>query len=386
MASSRPDAVSPHFGFLANEWPELCDSATKAESLVHPDPRASCFYARRSLEIAVAWLYRNDRALRLPYQDQLSALIHEPTFQQVVGQAVFAKARIIKDLGNQAVHSARAISARDALRAVHELFHLCFWLAHTYARGAKPDGSLAFDAASLPATSPIPPQTLAQLQSLAAQLAERDARLSELLSDRNALDAELQRVREEVARAKAANAAQPDTHDYSEEETRAAFIDLLLHEAGWPLDAARDREFEVHGMPNKQETGYVDYVLWGDDGRPLALVEAKRTKRDPRVGQQQAKLYADCLAAQFGRRPIIFYSNGYQHWLWDDTNHVPRQVQGFLEKSELELWIQRRDTRLSLADAVIDTKIVERDYQARAIRRIAEAFERHAIGIARHWW
>jgi type I restriction enzyme, R subunit len=95
----------------------------------------------------------------------------------------------------------------------------------------------------------------------------------------------------------------------------------------------------------------VDYVLWGDDGKPLALVEAKRTRRDARVGQQQAKLYADCLEQQFGQRPVIFYSNGYEHWLWDDANYPPRSVQGFLKKVELELMLQRRNTRLPLADA-----------------------------------
>ena len=100
-----------------------------------------------------------------------------------------------------------------------------------------------------------------------------------------------------MAKAKQAAAAQPDTHDYSEAETRDYFIDLLLKEAGWPLDQARDREFEVGGMPNAQGKGFVDYVLWGDDGKPLGLVEAKRTRRDARVGQQQAKLYADCLEA-----------------------------------------------------------------------------------------
>ena len=95
-------------------------------------------------------------------------------------------------------------------------------------------------------------------------------------------------------------------------------------------------------MPNNEGKGYVDYVLWGDDGKPLGLVEAKRTKRDPRVGQQQAKLYADCLEKQFGQRPVIFYSNGYEHWIWDDTNYPPRPVQGFYKKAELELLIQRR--------------------------------------------
>src|SRR5215203_4590363 len=108
----------------------------------------------------------------------------------------------------------------------------------------------------------------------------------------------------------------------------------------------------------------------------LGIVEAKRTKREPRVGQQQAKLYADCLERQFGRRPVIFYSNGYEHWIWDNVSAAPRQVQGFYKKDELELMIQRRDSRKKLADAEIDGSIVERYYQTRAIRRIGEAFER----------
>jgi type I restriction enzyme R subunit len=144
-----------------------------------------------------------------------------------------------------------------------------------------------------------------------------------------------------VAAAKQAATAQPDTHDYSEAETRDYFIDLLLKEAGWPLDQTRDREFAVAGMPNNEGKGFVDYVLWGDDGKPLGLVEAKRTRRDARVGQQQARLYADCLERQFGQRPLIFFSNGYEHWLWDDTNYPPRAVQGFYKKAELELAIQR---------------------------------------------
>src|SRR5690606_23824704 len=106
------------------------------------------------------------------------------------------------------------------------------------------------------------------------------------------------------------------------------------------------------------------------------LVEAKRTRRDARVGQQQAKLYADCLEQQYGRRPVIFYSNGYQHWLWDDTNYPPRAVQGFYKKDELELLIQRRQTRKPLATAPINAAIVERPYQSRAIRRVTESFEK----------
>jgi type I restriction enzyme R subunit len=221
---------------------------------------------------------------------------------------------------------------------------------------------------------PTPPQSIDQLQKLAAQLQERDEKLSVLLTDKAALDDELKQLRAEVAAAKKANTAQPDTHDYSEAETRDYFIDLLLKEAGWTLDA-RNFEVEVSGMPNNLGKGFVDYVLWGDDGKPLALVEAKRTRKDATVGQQQAKLYADCLQAKYDQRPIIFYSNGYDHWIWDDASYPPRSVQGFFKKQELELLIQRRTSRKKLADAVINPDIIERYYQNRAVRRIGETFE-----------
>jgi type I restriction enzyme R subunit len=364
------------FAFLQREWTAVFESAVRAEAAANADPRTACFYARRALELAVAWAYKHDASLKLPYQENLSALIHEPRFKTTAGEAVFNKARVIVALGNRAVHSHRPIAAQDAVVAVRELFHVAFWLARTYGRVARPAPGLAFNAAALPKLAAAPKQTAEQLQKLEASLRERDEKLAALLLDKAALDEELKRLRAEVAEAKKAAAAQPDTHNYSEEETRDYFIDLLLKEAGWPLGQERDREFEVEGMPNKEGRGFVDYVLWGDDGKPLGLVEAKRTRRDARAGQHQAKLYADCLERQFGQRPVIFYSNGYQHWLWDDANYPPRAVQGFLKKDELQLLIQRRATRQSLAAAEISPVIVERYYQTRAIRRIAEAFER----------
>lgn len=365
-----------NFVFLQSEWPRLFADAEKAEAQVIPDPRTACFYARRTLESAIAWLYKSDSALKLPYQDNLSALIHEPTFKQTVGQKIFVKAKLIKDLGNLAAHSHKPLQERDSMVAVRELFHVCFWLARTYAKGTKPADGLAFNPTLLPKTSPAPPQTLTQIQQLESQLAEKDTRLTELLIGKAALDAELERLRSEIAAIKRQNAQTPDTHNYSEAETRDYFIDLLLKEAGWPLDKPQDREYRVTGMPNEKGEGFVDYVLWGDDGKPLGLVEAKRTKRDARVGQRQAELYANCLEKQFGQRPIIFYSNGYEHWIWDDVNYPPRSVQGFYKKDELERLIQRRNTRSSLGRGQINGEIVERYYQHRAIRRIGEAFER----------
>jgi len=351
-------------------------AASKAEGAVRVDPRTACFYARRALELAVDWTYKHDPALRLPYQDNLAALIHEPSFKQTAGEAVFNKARVIVTLGNRAVHSHRPVPEVDAVGAVRELFHVCYWLARTYGRIERPDPGLAFNAAVLPHPAKVAVQTAEQLQALQQQLHAKDESLAALLADKSALDEELKLLRAEVAAAKKAVAAQPDDHDYSESQTRDYFIDLLLKEAGWPLDQERDREFPVAGMPNGTGEGFVDYVLWGNDGRPLGLVEAKRTRRDARVGQHQAKLYADCLETQFGQRPVIFYSNGYEHWIWDDTRCPPRRVQGFYKKDELELLIQRRTTRRSPGETKINPDIAERYYQTRAIRRIAESFER----------
>ena len=364
-----------NFAFLAAEWPDVHEAAAKAEAAVHPDPRTACFYARRALELAVHWAYKHDPELKLPYRDNLSALIHEPTFKKAAGEAVFTKARLIVKLGNHAVHSHTPVQQHDALAAARELFHVAYWLAHTYARGARPSPGIAFDASLLPKAGAAK-QNAEQLQKIQAQLHERDESLTALLADKSALDEELKRLRAEVAAAKKAAAARPDTHDYSEAETRDYYVDLLLKEGGWRLDQTRDREFPVTGMPTPEGTGRADYVLWGDDGRPLAVVEAKRTRRDARAGQQQAKLYADCLEREYGQRPVIFYSNGYQHWLWDDAMYPPRQVQGFYKKAELELLIQRRATRRPLGEARIDPDIVARYYQTRAIRRVAEAFER----------
>ncbi len=365
-----------NFAFLQNEWPQIYESAVKAESFAIPDPGTACFHARRTLELVMNWLFKSDSRLHVPYQSNLSALVHEPTFIQVAGQGIHTKARLIIEHGNRAVHAdRRVVTKENSIAAVRELFHITFWMARTYAREAKPADSLQFLPLLLPATSPVTPATKAKLQELESSLAAKDAKLAELITGQAAMDSELQQLRAEIAEARKRNETAADTHDYNEAETRDAFIDLLLAEAGWSaFQHGRDTEYEVSGMPSDSGVGFVDYVLWGKDGKPLGLVEAKRTRKSPLVGQQQAKLYADCLEAKFGQRPLIFYTNGYEHWLWDDLQHPPREVSGFYTHDELELMIQRRQTRKPLAGEDIDSSIVERYYQTRAIRKVAERF------------
>lgn len=372
------------FQFLKTDFSPVLTHAEKAEQLALSDPRGACFYARLSLETAIKWMYEADPSLRSPYDNTLSALIHEPSFRKLAGNALVTKAKLIKDLGNRAVHdSHRKISEQSSITAIRELFHFSYWLVRTYAKGSKPAADIQFDPNGLQKTLTITASTVQQIKKMREDFdarekaleQERDARLA-TEAERERLNEEIKRLQAEVTAAKKANQVAPDTHDYNEEKTRDAFIDLLLHEAGWPLDQVRDREFPVVGMPNNTGEGFVDFVLWGNDGKPLGLVEAKRTKKDSRVGQQQAKLYADCLEKQFGQRPIIYLSNGYEHWQWDDTRYPPRPVQGFYKKTELELLHQRRSSRKILTKVKIDTDVAGRFYQARAIRRVGEAFEK----------
>ncbi|MDA1349908.1 MAG: DEAD/DEAH box helicase family protein, partial [Chloroflexi bacterium] len=363
-----------NFAFLPSDFRAIVESATKAEGHIMGDPRAACFHARFTLEAIVHWLYRHDAGLRMPYDQSLGALLHDPGFQNLLPEAVFQKARVIQKVGNQAVHSGRRIHQYDALQVVKELHHLCHWLVRTYTPTAAAQETAWSDqrVPKAPAAGEVVPRK--ELEALEKKLAEQNEAALKQQQERDELDAELQALREQLAEVRAAAQQRPDTHDYSEAETRHYLIDVELQRAGWPLDQTRDREYEVTGMPNAQCVGYADYVLWGDDGKPLAVVEAKKTTVDPQVGQQQAKLYADCLEDMEGQRPIIFYTNGYQTWMWDDTAYPPRRVAGFYKKDELTRLVLRRMQRQTLDVAEVKNAIVERYYAKRAIGSICKQF------------
>jgi type I restriction enzyme R subunit len=368
-----------NFGFLRVEWPDLHDEATRAERIAVADPRASCFYARRCLELAVTWLFQADSTLRSPYRDDLAAKLAEPTLVNLVGPAIRTKMDVIRRQGNAAVHRSAPVAASDAVKVVAELFQVMYWVARKYSRSPAnlPAAGLAFDQSMVPRplSDEVRQQRQAELRAKAEAFAKQQSEEAERKRRHAELDAEIVKLRAEISAAKAANEARPDTHDYNEAQTRTLIVDLLLTEAGWVLDQRQDREFPVTGMPGGK-AGKADYVLWDDDGKPLGVVEAKRTTRDVLAGQQQAKLYADCFERMFGQRPVIFYTNGYQTHLWDDLSYPPRLIQGFYNKEELRLLIQRRTSRQTLAAVQVSGEIAGRHYQNRAIRRIGEAFER----------
>ena len=371
------------FSFLEAEFDFVFEAAEKAELYALTDPGTAAIHARRALESGIKWMFENDRALPKPYDDQLNTYLNESVFKTMADGRLFPVAKKIQKAGNRAVHESKPLAKLEAVDVVSALFQFSYWLAHTYGREAKPDQALKFDPYKLMDAGKAKRASRRERQELQERL-DREAEEGKLARQRLAeahltieeLEFERATLLADVAAAKKASEAVPvEDHDWSEAETRAYKVDALLAEAGWTLTEKRDREFPVQGMPSESGAGFVDYVLWGDDGRPLAIVEAKRAAETASEGQRQAKLYANCLEQMKGQRPIIFYTNGFDHWLWDDTQYPPRAVQGFLTKDELVLLIQRRTTKQSLALVAIKNEIVDRYYQHRAIRAISEHFE-----------
>lgn len=379
--------MNSNFFFIEN-WADMYAAARQAEQYVNQDPRTACFYARRALEQGVYWLYANESYLERPrHSETLSALINTRTFKENLDPGVFEKLDLIRRLGNKAVHHKGEVATHEALQALQELHHFSYWLFRYYSPERRTLQPKPFNAQLLPKGSAEPSVPIKQLQQLEAELEARDkekqALEEKLLQQENEYKALLAR-QAQVAQQKAHNRQLPiEPHDYNEAQTRKYLIDLQLQEQGWNLDDPRCREYAVTGMPlsksNPRGNGKVDYVLWGDNGLPLAVIEAKRTARDPHTGRQQASLYADCLEASTGQRPFVFYTNGFETYFWDDRRYPPRKVQGFYSKAALERLLHRRTALLPLTapEATVNTDIVDRPYQLEAIRRLCEHFESH---------
>ncbi|EOB6775126.1 DEAD/DEAH box helicase family protein [Vibrio cholerae] len=379
---------------------EIQTRAKNAERNIKTDPRIAGFYARNALELMVETVFDIDNWMTRPRHDvALMSLIHDSGFKQNLTTNLFPKLKLVIRLGNEAVHSKTTLPQRDALQAVKELHHVLYWFIRTYTPNLDRSKFVVppFDEALIPqqvsmdaavatkALSSI--KRVQELETLLEQAdkVEREAYLKQL-KENEALKAANQALLEQIEQAKQSAEKVTDAHDYNEAETRTYLIDVLLHEAGWKLEHKRDREYPVSGMPisqaNPNGNGFVDYVLWGDDGTALAVVEAKRTHRRAEDGQQQAKLYADCLEKQCGVRPVIFYTNGYETYLWDDHFYPPRQVQGFYTKAELELMVKRRTDRKPFfengqpnSNLVINNDITNRHYQKSAITKLLQDFE-----------
>lgn len=351
---------------LKNEiFKTFAEASVEAEKSIAVANVSCTILCRRALELAVKWIYANDRELVLPYQNNLSSLVYDINFKSMINEKVFNGMTYIIKLGNFSVHSNKKVTRKEAVLCLKYLFDFMDWIAYYYDSNYI---ETKFDEGKLPAESSANLKK-EEREELENKLVEKDEKIEKILKENEELREKLTKQR--TSKKTAYNFK---VSDISEFETRKQFIDLDLKIAGWDSTNIRE-EVEVKGMPNTQETGHVDYVLYGENGKPLAVVEAKRTSKDAKIGQQQAKLYADCLEKEYAQRPIIYYTNGKEIYMWDDLSYPERKVSGFYTQDELQLLIKRRDSKENLEHIYIANNIANRPYQLEAVKKVCESFE-----------
>ena len=343
----------------------FAEAAEEAEKSIAVANVSCTILCRRALELAVKWIYANDRELVLPYQNNLSSLVYDINFKSMINEKVFNGMTYIIKLGNFSVHSNKKVTRKEAVLCLKYLFDFMDWIAYYYDSNYI---ETKFDEGKLPGESSANLKK-EEREELENKLVEKDEKIEKILKENEELREKLTKQR--TSKKTAYNFK---VSDISEFETRKQFIDLDLKIAGWDSTNIR-KEVEVKGMPNTQEKGYIDYVLYGENGKPLAVVEAKRTSKDAKIGQQQAKLYADCLEKEYAQRPIIYYTNGKEIYMWDDLSYPERKVSGFYTQDELQLLIKRRDSKENLEHIFIANNIANRPYQLEAVKKVCESFE-----------
>ncbi|WP_040378223.1 DEAD/DEAH box helicase family protein [Duganella zoogloeoides] len=385
---------SLNFEPLRTEYPELANMGGYAEHYAHTDPESALVKLRSFAERLVDRLYIKLKLERVA-QSSFVDLLHNANFQTIAQPLVLDKLHLLRRLGNRGAHG-EGVEASDAVRCVQEAWQLARWLHVTFLGGKVED----FAIFKQPPAEGI--NSKAEFKRKAKALAEENSlkevrlkialqELAELrAADRAstpAASAFTPSSAQALAQAVQSSAATANQLRFTEDNTRKWLIDRDLRMAGWdvPRDTASNhsvgQEVEVLHQPTTTGKGYCDYVLWDDNGQPLAVVEAKKTLVDARAGQEQAKQYADALEKQHGQRPIIFFTNGHDIWVWDDVaGYPPRTVYGFYSKDTLQYRVafQRREKLDLLKDVRPDANIAGYLHQTESITRVAERFtQRH---------
>lgn len=332
--------------------------AESAEKILSIDPAACVLNCRRAMEAAVKWMYAVDGSLVMPWDDKLVTLINTEEFRGIVDEQLIFRLDFIRRMGNNAAHGGKVITHEQAVLCLQNLFVFFDFLAYCYGEDYTEH---TFNLALLAEQSaqPTPPAV------------DEDAarKLDALIKENAALKEQLTQRREEQHQTYV-----PKPLEISEYKTRKLYIDAMLQDAGWVEGKNWLNEVKLPGMPNKSETGYADYVLYGDDGKALAIVEAKRSCVDPAVGRQQAKLYADIIEKQQGRRPVIFLTNGFETKI-DDGQYPERKCAAIWSKRDLEKWFNLLRMRTHLDNIVVDENIAGRYYQENAIKAVCNTFD-----------
>jgi len=348
-----------NFDFLKKDsgFESFADTAITAEKLYSFDIESCVFNVRRAAEFGVKWMYSVDGDLRMPYDTKFVSLINTREFREIVGEDLLRRIDFIRIVGNNSAHSGKKTKPEQAEVALENLFYFMDFIAYCY---GEPDDYVEakFDRELLKQDITKPDTTEFELD------------MEKLIAENAALREELTRQRQEQTQTYT-----PKPLDLSEYKTRKIYIDTMLADAGWTEGKDWINEYEVEGMPNQSGLGYADYVLFGDDGKPLAVIEAKKTCVDVAVGRQQAKLYADMLEKKFGRRPIIFLTNGFDTKIWNDNYYPEHRVSGVYSKRDLEKEFNKLTMRSRLDNVRINDDISGRYYQKEAIKAVCRAFD-----------
>lgn len=371
-----------NFSFLHGntQYALFAPAAIEAEKVYTSAPAMCAVGCRKALELAVKWVYSADNTMQMPYKDNLQSLIHEPTFRFAIDYNTWGKLPFIIKLGNLAVHTERSVQASDALASLQGLFEFIQWVDYCYGTDYE---ERKFDETLIPKEKVVvDTKKIKEQESL---LGEKDAEIETLRKQIEKMSEQITAAKEQHQQDRTFVAA-----DLSEFKTRKIYIDVDIKQMGWKftgVDADVQEEYPVEGMAGIiGQMGYVDYVLFGRDGLPLAVIEAKRSSKDPNIGRKQAVLYADCLERKFGRRPMMFTTNGFETYFWDDRSGPQRKVSGIFSKDDLQKLMNRRTERLDLMTIPIDDKITDRYYQKEAIRAVCEqiglGFRKHLLVMA----
>lgn len=347
-----------NFDFLLSDpqFDTFSSVAVAAENILHIDVDSCVINCRRAMEFAVKWMYSVDKSLDLPYQDNLQNLMNGEEFRDIVGTDIWRRMDFIRKIGNNAAHGGKKVTEAQAELCLENLFVFLDFVAYCYGENYT-EGS--FDKSLLSLT---PEEALSFVP-------DNNIDLAALMQENKALKEELtaRRVVQQTSYVQ-------KPLELSEYKTRKIYIDFMLNDAGWTEGKDWLNEAELPGMPNHSEVGYADYVLYGDDGRPLAVVEAKRTCVDVSKGRQQAKLYADLLEKKYGRRPVIFLTNGFETHIQDNL-YPERKCATVYSKRDLEKLFNLQTMRTSLKNVIINRGIADRYYQEGAIKAVCKSFD-----------
>ena len=362
-----------NFDFLQSDpqFASFADVAVASERMIYIDPSASILNCRRAMEFAVKWMYSVDSSLAIPYQDTLISLMNTEEFHKLVGIDIMQRMHFIRKMGNNAAHTGNKVSFDQAALCLENLFVFLDYVSHCYGKDrteGKFDPSLIekmerpviIDAIKVKGQVPM---------NLMHFVTFNEKHFDTLISENKPLKSELTSRREEQQQTYV-----PKPLELSEYKTRKIYIDAMLLDAGWTEGRDWLSEVELPGMPNKAEVGFADYVLLGEDGSPLAIIEAKRTCVDVAKGRQQAKLYADLLEKKYHRRPVVFLTNGFVTRIVDNM-YPERKVATIYSKRDLEKLFNLRTMRTSLARATVSKSIADRYYQEAAIKAVCDSFD-----------